>query len=66
MCLGKVVVKNRDNGAREIADVIEVSVDKQGVKLVTLFGEQHAFADRTIEHVDMRAGLVISLSGEGA
>jgi predicted RNA-binding protein len=61
MCLGKVVVTGSGDSPREITDVVDVVMDGGNVKISTLFGEQHDFVGVSIDHIALRAGVVISL-----
>ena len=64
MCLGTVVVTRPSAPAVEVSDVVELTFDDAAAHLRTLFGEAHSFPGVAIRQIDMRRGVVITLSEE--
>ena len=64
MCLGTVVVTRLASPSVEVRDVTSISFADSAALVTTLFGEEQRFAGVSIQQIDLRKGVTISLVEE--
>lgn len=65
MCLGKVAVTRGGDAVADIADVIHVAIEGDGILLRTLFGETHEFRPARLAGIDFRNSILSVVEEEG-
>lgn len=63
MCLVKANIRTVDGTAREIADIVDLVIDGDAIRIRTLFGENHEIQPARLVEGDFNRNLLLIEEG---